>query len=91
MMLSNPPNSASPDETDEKKSQAARKETQSKAAELKLKRERDGSKALKEYEAARLETLAKTARLRAERLAREASVTSQEKLPAAKKPATKKS
>lgn len=40
------------------------------AAELKLKRDRDASQAMKEHEAARQAALAKTARLRAERLAR---------------------
>lgn len=41
------------------------------AAALKLKRDRDASQAMKELDAARLATLAKTARLKAERLARE--------------------
>lgn len=90
MMLSTPPNSVPHDEAEQIKSKAARKETQSKAAELKLKRDRDGTKALKEYEAARLETLAKTARLRAERLAREASLTSEAKSPSPKKSTTRK-
>ena len=44
----------------------------SRVAELKRARERDASQAMKELEAARVATLAKTARLRAERLARAA-------------------
>lgn len=56
-----------------------------KAAELKLKRNRDAFQAMKDYEAAKQETLAKTARLRAKRLAKDANQSTAEKLPAAKK------
>ena len=56
------------------------------AAELKLKRDRDASQAMKEHEAARLAGLAKTARLRAERLARLAETTLPKKKPANQKP-----
>ena len=43
------------------------------AAATKLRRAQEASQALKEYEAKRLEVRAKTERLRAERLAREAA------------------
>ncbi len=49
-----------------------REEELSKAAQSKLYRERQAAQALKDNEENRLATLAKTARLRAERLAREA-------------------
>lgn len=55
------------------------------AAVLKHERNRDAAQAMKEHEAAKQETLAKTARLRAERLARDAKAASAIKLPAAKK------
>lgn len=53
--------------------------------DLKLKRDLDASQAMKDHQAARQEALAKTARLRAERLAREAN-----EIPAKKTPRTKK-
>ena len=74
-----------PGATDRKKPERNREETLARAAELKRKRDRDASQAMKDYEAAKLETLAKTARLRAERLAREAEQASAQKPPAAKK------
>jgi hypothetical protein len=55
--------------TDQKKPERNREDVLARAAELKLKRDRDASQAMKEYEIARQETLAKTARLRAARLA----------------------
>ena len=58
---------------EEKQADQTREQTSAKAAELRLKRNRDASQAMKDYEAAKLETLAKTARLRAERLARTAN------------------
>ena len=57
---------------DQKKPERTRADTLARAAELKLKRDRDASQAMKDYETARQETLAKTARLKAERLARTA-------------------
>ena len=47
-----------------------RKAVLGRVAELKRARDRDASQAMKDHEASRLEVLAKTARLRAERLAR---------------------
>ena len=63
-----------PGAMDLKKSERNRAETLTKAAELKLKREYDASRAMKDIASARQETLAKTARLRAERLARESNL-----------------
>ena len=57
---------------------------------MKLKRDRDGSQAMKEHQAARQETLAKTARLRAERLARDAIAPPAKSSPPARKAAAKK-
>ena len=57
---------------DAKKPERDREEAFSKAAQSKLYRERHAAQALKDHEENRLATLAKTARLRAERLAREA-------------------
>jgi hypothetical protein len=54
-------------------------------AALKLERSRSASEAMKEHEAARQATLAKTARLRAERLARESKAAAEAKPPAASK------
>lgn len=61
--------------TDQKKPERRREDVLAKAAEIRLQRDRDASQALKEYAAAKLETLAKTARLRSERLAREAAAS----------------
>ena len=47
--------------------------TASSAAAVKLRRAQEASQAMKDYEAARLAVRAKTERLRAERLAREAT------------------
>jgi hypothetical protein len=66
--------------TDQTKPARTRESVLANAAELKIQRERDASQAMKEYHAERAATLAKTARLRAERLARAAEE------PAAKKP-----
>jgi hypothetical protein len=55
--------------TDQKKTERNREVTLAKAAEAKLLRDRDASQAMKEHKAERLATLAKTARLRAARLA----------------------
>jgi hypothetical protein len=68
-----------PGATDQKKPERNREELLARAAELKLKRDRDASQAMKDHEIAKLETLAKTARLRAARLAQ-----SDGKLPAPK-------
>ena len=76
--------------TDQKKPERTREETLAKAAQLKLKRERDGSQAMKEHQAARQETLAKTARLRAERLARDANASPAKAAPLPKRSAAKK-
>ena len=57
---------------DAKKPERDREEAFSKAAQSKLYRERHAAQALKDHAENRLATLAKTARLRAERLAREA-------------------
>lgn len=50
-----------------------REETLAKAAQLKLKRNRDASQAMKDHEEARAKALALTIKLRAERLARESA------------------
>jgi hypothetical protein len=55
--------------TDQKKPERNREDVLARAAEQKLKRDRDASQAMKDHEMARQETLAKTARLRAARLA----------------------
>jgi hypothetical protein len=55
--------------TDQKKPERNREDVLARAAELKLKRDRDASQAMKDHEMARQETLSKTARLRAARLA----------------------
>ncbi len=55
------------------------------AAALKLERNRDATQAMKDHDAAKRDILAKTARLRAERLARDAKSASAAKLPAEKK------
>jgi hypothetical protein len=55
--------------TDQKKPERNREDILARAAESKLMRDRDASQAMKDHEAARLETLAKTARLRTARLA----------------------
>ena len=55
------------------------------ATALKLERSRDAAQAMKDHEIAKQEALAKTARLRAERLARDAKAASEAKLPVAKK------
>lgn len=52
------------------------------AAALKLERKRDATQAMQDHAAAKLETLAKTARLRAERLARDAKAAGAGNLPA---------
>ena len=54
------------------KSERDREAARAMAAQSKLLRERDAAQARKDHEEMRLATLAKTARLRAERLAREA-------------------
>jgi hypothetical protein len=59
---------------DERKLVADRSVAKARAAEMKLRRERDAILALTEHEMNRLATLAKTQRLRAERLARIADV-----------------
>jgi hypothetical protein len=51
------------------KPERSREVVLAKAAELKVQRDRDASQAMKDLEIAKLETLAKTARLRAARLA----------------------
>ena len=71
--------------TDLKRPERTREETLAKAAELKLKRDRDASQAMKDHLAVKQETLAKTARLRAERMARDANERGAKKVPAAKK------
>jgi hypothetical protein len=58
-----------------KKPEFNRKAELSKKAELKRLRDLDASQAMKEHEEHRLAVLAKTARLRAERLARSFDVT----------------
>lgn len=58
--------------TDQIKPTRTRESVLASAAELKLKREQDASQAMKEYHAEKAATLAKTARLRAARLARDA-------------------
>jgi hypothetical protein len=55
--------------TDQKKPERNREDVLARAAELKQKRDRDASQAMRDHEAAKQETLAKTARLRAARLA----------------------
>ena len=55
----------------------------------KLQRAEDGRKAMSEYEAERAATVAKTERLRALRLAREASLAGAEPAPAVEEPAPK--
>jgi hypothetical protein len=57
------------------------------AAALKLERKRDATQAMQDHEAAKLETLAKTARLRAERLARDAKAACAAKRPVGPKKA----
>ncbi len=57
------------------------------AAALKFERKRDATQALQDHEAAKLERIAKTARLRAERLARDAKSASAAKQPVAPKKA----
>ena len=59
---------------DERKLVVDRSVARARAAEMKLRRERDAKLALTEYEMNRLATLAKTQRLRAERLARAADI-----------------
>lgn len=54
---------------DKHKPERRREDVLAKAAELKLQRERDASQAMQDIEAQRQATRAKTARLRAERLA----------------------
>jgi hypothetical protein len=61
--------------TDQKKPERNREDVLARAAELKQKRDRDASQAMKDHETARQETLAKTARLRATRLALAAAAT----------------
>ena len=70
-----------PGATDQKKTERSREDVLAKAADHKLKRDRDASQAMKEHEAARAETLAKTARLRAARLARVAGEAVVKKAP----------
>jgi hypothetical protein len=55
---------------DEMKPERDREALRAAAAEMKLRREREAAQAIKDHEAQRLATLAKTQRLRAERLAR---------------------
>ena len=55
--------------TDQKKPERNREEVLAQAAELKQQRARDASQAMKDHETSKQETLAKTARLRAARLA----------------------
>jgi hypothetical protein len=55
--------------------EACREESLSKITALKLKRDHDASQAMKDHESAKQNTLAKTARLKAERLARAADET----------------
>ena len=55
---------------DKIKAEHDREVARSMAAQMKLRRETESTQALKEQEAAKLATLAKTARLRAARLAR---------------------
>jgi hypothetical protein len=57
------------------------------AVALKLERKRDATQAMQDHEAARLVTLAKTARLRSERLARDAEAACAPKRPVAPKKA----
>jgi hypothetical protein len=66
---------------DQKKPERSREDVLARAAELKLKRGRDASQAMKDHEMARQETLAKTARLRAARLALSAAAASSKKTP----------
>ena len=66
--------------TDHKKPERNREETLAKAAEDKRKRDLDASQAMKDHAAARQEVLVKTAKLRAERLAREADSSPAKKL-----------
>ncbi len=84
-MVTTSSNSVPTGETDQKKPEVDREETWAKASDLKLKRDRDASQAMKELQLARQETLAKAARLRSERLARAAS-----QLPAKKPPPARK-
>jgi uncharacterized protein YlxW (UPF0749 family) len=58
--------------TDQKRVERSREDVLARAAALKLRRDRDASQAMKDHETSRVETLAKTARLRAARLARAA-------------------
>jgi hypothetical protein len=64
---------------DQKKPERSRAETLAKAAGLKLKRERDASQAMKDLADEKKVTLAKTARLRAARLALAASPLDEKK------------
>lgn len=69
LMWSYTKNPVLPGATDKKVPERNREAVLAKAAELKLQRERDASQAMKEHHAEKLATLAKTARLRAARLA----------------------
>lgn len=88
-MWSHQKNSAPAAVTDQDAPELNREEKSARAAEFKLKRDRDASQALKEHAAARQETLAKTAKLRAERLAREAAALRSKEDLTARKPAGK--
>ena len=79
-----------PGATDQKKPERDRETVLAKAAELKLKRDRDASQAMKEYQAERAQTLAKTARLRAARLALEAQAAAAPEKPTRPKKSAKK-
>jgi hypothetical protein len=78
-MWSNSKKPVLPGAADQKQPEPNRDAILAKAAELKLQRDRDASQAMKDLEIAKLETLAKTARLRAARLALAASEASSKK------------
>ncbi|MBU2533438.1 MAG: hypothetical protein KKB37_11905 [Alphaproteobacteria bacterium] len=69
-MFKKPKNAVSGNALGLKMPERNRESVLGRVAELKRLRDRDASQAMKEHEAKRLEVLAKTARLRAERLAR---------------------
>jgi hypothetical protein len=62
-----------PGATDQKKPERNKEDVLANAGAQKLRRDRDASQAMKDREIAKVETLAKTARLRAARLALAAS------------------
>ena len=69
----------------QKTTEPSREASLAKVAALKLKRDQDASQAMKDHETARQETLTKTARLKAARLARAANEAPSQK---AKRPGT---